>query len=251
MKEGALWGRRILVTRAAPDGAQWAERLTALGAAPVLLPCLERQTIGDATTAGRLRRALEDASWLVLASPRAVDAVVELLGPFPPPSFRLAVVGPATAEAAATWRAVDLVAAEPTGAGLARDLVTRLQQEGTESVRGAGMGTVVIAGSAEGRRDVEDILTAEGLTVIRIPVYHTVPAPAVEPRRDLAAEAVDTVLLASPSAVTGLLNQARVPAGTRVITIGPTTTAAARAAGLWVTAEATAPNLEGMLEAMS
>jgi uroporphyrinogen-III synthase len=61
---------------------------------------------------------------------------------------------------------------------------------------------------------------------------------------------VDDVLLASPSAVTGLVNCAVLPKVVRVITIGATTSAAAVAAGLSVTAEARWPNLDGMLEAM-
>jgi uroporphyrinogen-III synthase len=60
---------------------------------------------------------------------------------------------------------------------------------------------------------------------------------------------VEAIWLASPSAVTGLLNQAELDPRTRVITIGPTTSAAARDAGIVVGAEARCPTFTGMLEA--
>jgi len=94
-------------------------------------------------------------------------------------------------------------------------------------------------------------LTAAGITTRRVDVYRTAPVPPLARKRELAADGVDDVLLASPSAVTGLVNCAVLPKEARVITIGPTTSAAATAAGLRVTAEARWPNLDGMLEVMS
>jgi uroporphyrinogen-III synthase len=61
---------------------------------------------------------------------------------------------------------------------------------------------------------------------------------------------VDNVVLASPSAVTGFVHQVQIDVPVAVYTIGPSTTAAARSAGLEVTAEAREPSLEGILEAM-
>ncbi|HEY3518884.1 MAG TPA: uroporphyrinogen-III synthase, partial [Gammaproteobacteria bacterium] len=55
---------------------------------------------------------------------------------------------------------------------------------------------------------------------------------------------------ASPSAVTGFVRTVDVDAAVSVYTIGPSTTAAARGAGLKVTAEAREPSFEGILEAM-
>jgi uroporphyrinogen-III synthase len=60
----------------------------------------------------------------------------------------------------------------------------------------------------------------------------------------------DNVLLASPSAVTGFVNQVDIDIPINVFSIGPSTSAAARAQGLAVTAEASLPSLTGILEAM-
>jgi uroporphyrinogen-III synthase len=50
--------------------------------------------------------------------------------------------------------------------------------------------------------------------------------------------------------VTGFVHLVDVDAAVNVYTIGPSTTAAARRAGLAVTAEAREPSFEGLLEAM-
>jgi uroporphyrinogen-III synthase len=50
--------------------------------------------------------------------------------------------------------------------------------------------------------------------------------------------------------VTGFVNQVAVDISADIFTIGPSTTAAAQAAGLDVAAQAEYPSLEGLMEAM-
>jgi uroporphyrinogen-III synthase len=109
---------------------------------------------------------------------------------------------------------------------------------------------LLVAGAERGRRDIEEELAATDAEVTCVAVYRTVPAPAQEPLEDLAALGVDTIFLASPSAVAGLLARARVPDGAAVITIGPTTSEAARARGLRVAGEAAGRGLQAMIEAI-
>jgi uroporphyrinogen-III synthase len=59
-----------------------------------------------------------------------------------------------------------------------------------------------------------------------------------------------SVVLASPSAASGFVHQVELDAPVEIYTIGPSTTAAAQALGLAVTAEAREPSLDGILEAM-
>jgi uroporphyrinogen-III synthase len=97
---------------------------------------------------------------------------------------------------------------------------------------------------------LERTLTAAGAHCTRFDVYRTVPSPAAAAKRALSSLGADNVLLASPSAVTGFVQQVVIDVPVRIYTIGPSTTAAARAHGLTVTAEAREPSLEGILEAM-
>jgi uroporphyrinogen-III synthase len=240
----ALQGRRVLVTRSEEDCAEWAAELTARGAEPLILPCIHCERIDTPAVRAAVAAALATADWLVVTSRRGVDAVAALDDTATPRPVRcrVAAVGDATAAAArARLGRCDFVG-EGTGARLATGLVAAAR---------VGAGTnVAIAVAANAATALEQGLESAGATCTRIDVYRTVPVPRLSAKRALSALGADNILLASPSAVAGLVNQVvlDVPAG--VYTIGPSTTAAARAAGLTVTAQARAPSLEGLLEAM-
>tara|TARA_Y100001968_G_scaffold192702_1_gene176573 strand:- start:3057 stop:3797 length:741 start_codon:yes stop_codon:yes gene_type:complete len=240
----AVTGQRILVTRAADDCRVWAQRLTELGAFPVILPCIECQLDEDPATAQALHNALSKANWLVLCSRRAVQAVAQLMNiadSSVPDSVQIATVGPATARSAAELLGrVDFKASQGTAASLCSGLLERLQPNSQ----------VIAALTALSDDTIERRLQTAGATVQRFNVYRSGPVPASPEQTPLGPSNLDLMLLASPSAVTGLLNQARVAKTLPAITIGPTTTRAARAAGLKVLAEATERSLEAILQAL-
>jgi len=260
---GEAAGRTVLITRSAEDCEAWAADLSRRGARPLVFPCIGCEPIRDAGTARSLAEGLRGADWLALTSARGAEAVAALAAELLPLRLQIAVVGDKTAAAARELLGrVDLVAAGGTARSLAGDLAARWRQSG-----GAAPLRLLVAGAEHGRRDIEEALApidaevagasshssafADNLGhVIRIAVYRTVPAPAQEPREDLAALGVDTIFLASPSAVAGLLARARVPADAAVITIGPTTSEAARAGGLRVAGEAAGRGLQAMIEAI-
>jgi len=238
----ALAGKTVLLTRAVDDNAAWAERLAHAGAIPVVLPCIATETIADAATRAALAAALTAADWLVFTSRRGVEAFAALTAEPLDTTVRIAVVGPATAAAATQLLGrVDLTSEAATAAALAHTLAERVAR-----------GTRVVLAVAENAGDVfEHTLAPTGAVLTRIDVYRTVPQAPAETKRALSSLGADNVLLASPSAVTGFLNQVDVDCDAAVFTIGPTTTAAARAAGLRVAAQATMPSLDGLMEAMT
>lgn len=239
-----LAGRRVLVTRAREDALEWAKRLEVLGARPVVLPCVTSRITSGERIKTRLREAVVRADWLVVTSKRAVGAAGRMLGDPPPPSVRIAAVGPATARAAeAAWGRSVLVPRQATSRGLGLELAALLGTEGREV-------EVVVVGAEGGREDADRALREAGATVTRLEVYRTTPAAANGVKLDLASDEVDDVLLASPSAVKGFVNRACGIEAVRIVTIGPTTTEAARAAGLTVAAEAQHPDFESLVEAI-
>jgi uroporphyrinogen-III synthase len=159
--------------------------------------------------------------WLLLTSRNAVGPLLERLeGALP----RVAVVGPGTAEALrARGVEPDLVAAESTQEGLAAELPRPV-------------GRVLFAG-AEGARDV--LLRELGADFVAL--YRTVP---LRPER---FPAVDLVVLASPSAARAF---AALGLDLPCVTIGPVTSAEARALGLRVTAEAESHERDGLVRAV-
>ncbi len=239
-----LAGRRVLITRAVEDAGAWADRLAALGADPVILPCIRTELLDHDTTRASLAAALSDAACLCIMSARGADAVARL-GVRIAPSLRIAVVGNATAHAVlgALGRKA-FVARGGTSRALGEQVLREALAEGGPLPR------VVIAAADGGRTDAEEVLARGGVSVTRVDVYRTIPASRSETTRDLALEGIGDVLLASPSAVQGLLNQASLPNGARIFTIGPTTSAAVVAAGLAVSGEALSPDLDSLVEAM-
>jgi uroporphyrinogen-III synthase len=235
--------RRVLLTRSEEDCAEWAARFAQHGAEAVALPCIRTEPIAGHARKAELAAALPSTDWLVFTSRRGVEAFAALATAAPAPQCRVAVVGAATADAAkAALGRVDLVGAGGTAASLAATLVDVGDLERHPHV--------LIAVAENAGDTLERTLQAAGATCTRLDVYRTVPARRSEPRRPLSTLRVDNVVLASPSAVTGFVHLVDVDVDANVYTIGPSTTAAARRAGLAVTAEAREPSFEGILEAM-
>ena len=207
---------RVAVTRRAEAAGGLAERLRAEGLDVVEEPLVAVEPIPGP----RIR--LADADWLVLTSAAGVDCLVARgwEGELPP----LAVVGPGTADAARRR-------------GLAPALVAPVStQEGLLAAFPPEPGRVVFAG-AEGARDV----LVRGLGAEFVPLYRTVEL------RPSAFPDVDLVVLASASAARAYAALGR---SEPVVSIGPVTSAAARAAGLAVVAEAETHDLDGLAEAV-
>lgn len=278
-------GQRVLITRAAEDCAAWASRLEDAGALPLMLPCIECHPIRDRGVATRLAAALPTADWLVLTSRRGAEALDRLIAriDWTPAdkaamaAIRIAAVGPATEAAAASLPGqVELVAPGGTAKSLAEALAARLRARTADNPRhvvrdsprqvnraapqppwrsDANGGSrraarCLIAVAENAGNIVEETLEQAGGDCLRLNVYRTTPAAPGTSKRALSELGADKILLASPSAVTGLVNRLELDAAVEILSIGPSTTRAARAAGLTVTAEAARPSLEGLMEAM-
>lgn len=239
----SLAGRKVLVTRTWDDSVSLVSRLERAGAEAVVLPCISVEPFEDDSTRARLVAAFKRATWVAFTSRRGVE-VVRCLDVEISPETGIAVVGRRTEKRAVScFGRCDLIAAEGTGGSLGRDLVHAATRIGA-----VGSTVVVVPGAETGRRDLESELAKAGIEVVEVSVYRTLPVEIVAEPVDLAEMGIDTVILASPSAAVGLLNQARVPHDMRIVTIGPTTSEAVRKAGLTVAAEASTPSAEALFE---
>ena len=261
---GRMTGQRVLITRAAEDCAAWASRLADAGAVPLMLPCIECHPIREPNVRARLAEALPQTDWLVLTSRRGAEAMRRMIDAIDwspadrraMAAIRIAAVGPATAAAAASLPGqVELVAPSGTARSLAEALTARLRTGTSGSARSSGNSRQVrprclIAVAENAGNILEETLEQAGGDCLRLNVYRTQPAAPTTPKQALSELGADKILLASPSAVTGLVNRLELDAAAEFLTIGPSTTRAAQAAGLTVTAEAARPSLEGLMEAM-
>ena len=207
---------RVVVTRRREQAQELVRRLEELGHEVRVCPLIEIESLGDEPV------AVDGYDWVVVTS---TNGARELLrrrrGELP----RVAAIGPGTA---AVLRA----------GGVEPALVPRVStQEGLLAELPRPAGRVLFAGAEGARRLLVDALGAHF-----VPLYRTrVRVPERPPDGDL-------VVLASASAARALgALGLQLPA----VSIGPQTTAAARAAGVAVVAEARTQDLEGLVAAVA
>ena len=203
---------RVVVTRPSAQAGPLVRALRDAGFEPVLCSLIEIEPIDD----GPIDVAGYD--WVIVTSANgAAELARRTVGPFP----RIAAVGEATAAALAEH-------------GLKASFVPSVaSQEGLIAELPRPVGRALFIGAADARRLLEAELPADFRAV-----YRTVELPAEPPEGDL-------VLLASPSAARAW---SKLAADLPAITIGPQTTAAARAAGVHVVSEAASQDVAGLVD---
>ena len=199
------------MTRPRGQEQELARRLEDLGHEVVVCPLVELEPLADDPI------DVSGYDWVVVTS---VNGARELRRRMTGIPLRVAAIGRATAEA---FGGADLIPEVSTQEGLLAELP-----------RPAGR---VLFAAAEGARR----LLADELDATFVPLYRTRSlVPAEQPDGDL-------VVLASPSAARALgALELALPA----VSIGPQTTAAARAAGVEVVAEAETHDVAGLLAAI-
>jgi uroporphyrinogen-III synthase len=207
---------KVIVTRPRAQAGPLVARLEQLGLHVVECPLIEIERTSDASI---------DASgydWLVVTSPNGADEIARrLIGTRP----RVAAVGPGTAERLREH-------------GIEPAFVPHVSnQDGLVAEFPRPHGRVLFAAAENARRGPISALAADYL-----PLYGT---RLVQPER---APEGDLVVLASGSAARAF---ARLGAGVPAVSIGPQTTAVARAVGLEVVGEAETHDLDGLVAAVA
>jgi uroporphyrinogen-III synthase len=206
---------RVIVTRPVGQADELGERLQTLGHEVVLCPLVRIEPLGDEPI------DVTAYDWVIVTSANGARELARRLTGRP---RRLAAIGPAT-EAALAER------------GLAAGLVPRVAtQEGLLAELPRPAGRVLVAAAERARR-----LLVEELDADFVALYRTVELRPAEP------PAGDLVVLASGSAARAF---ARLELDIAAVSIGPQTTAVAKAAGLRVVAEAATHDADGLVNAI-
>jgi uroporphyrinogen-III synthase len=244
-----LSGRRVLVTRRREQGSDLARRLGGLGADVLEVPAIEVTPPDDTRPLDAALHALGRYDWVVFTSANAVFAVrdrLALLGR-EPALPRIALVGAATRRALATSFPGVSVDVEPAADFRAEGLLAAFD------AREVGGRRLLLPTSDRGRDVLPGGLRARGATVDVVVAYRTtVPEGLARGLAEALAGGIDAAVFASPSAVQALcevLPEGAVPPP--AVVIGPTTEAAARAAGLAVLAVAAPSTTEGLAQAVT
>ncbi|HEX4126878.1 MAG TPA: uroporphyrinogen-III C-methyltransferase [Acidimicrobiales bacterium] len=242
-----LAGRTVVVTRSGERGRGLVDALERAGATTVELPLTRQVEPADGGAAlHAAAAAVLDNTWVVLTSVNAADRFMgalrdaRALG-----SVLVAAVGPATADALRRCGVEpDLVPAEHSARGLVEEF---------PDAASAGSRRVVFPSADLAPETIPEGLGQKGWDVRRVEAYRTVPRAAPEPALLEKVAAADALTFAATSTVQAFL-ALRTAAGNpvqpppHVVCIGPTTAAAARAAGLEGVHEAWGASAQGIVD---
>ena len=251
--DAPLHGKRIVLTRPREQTGSFDARVRAVGGVPILAPAIAIGPPMSWDAADMALTRLDVYEWIVFTSANAVRALIERARALEidrarMSSLRLAAVGPATAAAMrAGLRAPDVTATVHDAEALARQIPVA---DGTR---------VLFPCGAMARETLPAALRTRGAVVDEAVVYTTVAGEGVPLVVDaLRNGTADAVLFASPSAVSFVaeaLGEGRVDGKSatsaglhaHVFCLGPTTEAAARAAGLVPVATARAATQDELI----
>jgi uroporphyrinogen III methyltransferase/synthase len=242
-----LHGRRVVVTRARAQASSLAAALRGLGAETIELPAIRIESRIDS---GEVRRAVErigDYGLVCVTSPNGARLLFEALAAAGRDARALsgaviAAIGPGTAK-------------ELSRRGIEADVVPErfVAEAMIEALRGVDVEgrRALVARAAEAREVLPAALRERGAEVDDVALYETVREDP-DPEAVEAAGDADYVTFTSSSTVRNLTEALgeRFPSGARVVSIGPVTSEAARAAGLRVDVEAERHDIDGLLQAI-
>jgi uroporphyrinogen III methyltransferase/synthase len=242
-----LHGRRVVVTRARAQASGLAATLRGLGAEVVELPAIRIEPRIESPDLRRAVDAIGSYSLLCLTSPNGVRLLFEAMreGGFDARALAnatVAAIGPGTARALAANGIVADIVPEKFVAEALVEALAEIDVAGRK---------VLIARAAEAREVLPDALRGRGAEVDVVSLYETVREQPSDEAVE-AAQGADYVTFTSSSTVRNLTEALgdRFPRQARVVSIGPVTSEAARAAGLEVHAEAERHDVNGLLEAL-
>ena len=234
---GPLAGASVVVTRARAQASELASRLRALGASVIEAPAIRIEPTAEELP------ALGGYDLVCLTSANGVALLFERLAARGEDTRALAgasvaAIGPGTARALREH-------------GVIADVVPeRFLAEGLlEALAGVEVSRALIARARDARDVLPDALRERGAEVDVVALYETVAEP-IEPAYAPAIAAADYVTFTSSSTVRFFLASAAVAPTTRVVSIGPVTSATLRERGLVVHVEAARHDIDGLIEAI-
>ncbi len=246
-----LSGRTVAVTRARAQTSGLARRLRELGAEVVQAPVIRIQPLADGGT-GLQSPPLDLSQYdlVCLTSPNGVAQLFKRLaqsGRHPADAralagARVAAIGPGTALALAEH-------------GIAADIVPEryVAESLVEALAELPVRHALIARAREARDVLPDALRARGAEVDVLELYETVAEP-LSPPALAAARAADYITFTSSSTVRFFLEAAGGSAdlspSTRIVSIGPVTSATLREHDLEPDVEAADHDIDGLVAAL-
>jgi uroporphyrinogen III methyltransferase/synthase len=246
-----LFGRRIVVTRAAKDAAAFARQLRLLGAEVIEFPTIATAPPDSYAQLDAAIGRIQRFDWIIFTSATGVDAFLDRMRTLEvdiraATGARIAAIGPATASRLLYYGLrVAAVPHEYRAEALAEALRAR-------EVEGA---RILIPRAQVAREILAQLLYANGAKEVLIaPAYKTViprDADVGRMRQLVENKTIDLITFASSSAVRNFqLMVGEQVEGLKAAAIGPITAQTARACGFDVPISSSEYTLDGLLNAI-
>lgn len=248
-----LFGRRIVITRAADRTSSFARELRMLGAETLEFPTIETVAPESYATLDDAICRLGSFDWVIFTSATGVDSFLARLRALGRDlrtlgSANLGAIGPVTAE---RLRSHALMVAAIPSEYRAEAMIGAI---GAERIRGA---RILIPRAQVAREVLPAMLRGAGAQeVIVAPAYKTVKpssGPALARMREmLSSEGFDLVAFTSSSTVSNFVEIIGAPApGTKAAAIGPITAETAKEHGFEVVVRAREYTIPGLVAAIT
>jgi uroporphyrinogen-III synthase len=250
----ALAGKRVLITRAKAQSSKLKTLLEEAGAEVIAIPSIEIVPPDSYDALDAALHTIVCYDWLVLTSANAVEAIAQRSATLNIPletyaCVYIAAIGGATADAITQLGlAVELIPPRAVAESLAESLVPLVK------------GKRVLIVRAKIARDVlPEALTHAGASVTIVEAYQNViPLDSIaQLQAELlkAHQPIDAITFTSASSVQNfiaLMEAAglKIPAGTKMVSIGPITTAALVENGLHADAQAKTASIADLVAAV-
>jgi uroporphyrinogen III methyltransferase/synthase len=245
-----LSGRTVAVTRARAQASGLARQLRDLGATVVQAPVIRIQPLAEDGGSQAPALDLSPYDLICLTSPNGVACLFARLTRAGRPhadaralsGARVAAIGPGTTRAL-------------TEHGIAADIVPErsIAESLVEALAELPIRRALIARAREARDVLPDALRARGAEVDVLELYETVAEP-LSPPALAAARTADYITFTSSSTVRFFLEAAgggaELSPQTRIVSIGPVTSATLREHGLEPHVEAQRHDVEGVVQAL-
>lgn len=255
-EELPLFGKSIGITRPIRQSAEIADRIIRLGGEPVLMPMIDIQPVPESDIPGihqRLRQ-LSDDSWLIFTS---INGVSEFFRHLWLANLDTRAIGHLQIAAIGSSTAAAL-----KGHGVRADVIPntfRAESLAEAIIPYVAKKKVLWVRASRGRDVLPEMLQSAGAIVDELVVYQNIDACEFDSgiAQRIREGSLSWVGLSSPSIARQfaemLLRHQLQPMrmATRLASISPITSEAAREAGLKVTAEATTFTWDGIIEAIA
>ncbi|HMA91149.1 MAG TPA: bifunctional uroporphyrinogen-III C-methyltransferase/uroporphyrinogen-III synthase, partial [Polyangiaceae bacterium] len=250
-----LFGKRLLLPRAANQAAATAQLVRERGAEPLCMPLISIEDPPDLERVHEAARNLRTYDWIVLTSANGAERLLAALAHerLDARAFgcaKIGVIGPKTAEPLRRFGITpDLIAKEYVAEGLLDALLSQDQQP---------LRRALVFRAAEAREVLPEQLRAHGVEVDVVAAYQTrrLGEQSAERLGEMIVQhQVDAVLVTSSSIAEAIVNALGPTARTQlsqvtVASIGPITTQTLGQLGMRVDLTASEHTIPGLLDAL-